>query len=91
MADHGGDVPENAQDLTIFVQNLLEQMVRVEYNLLGVDTVTNYKLLFLGSACIFCSVSKLLNKFAVEYDYRCDFNILLNYLRDGSFPLNSVT
>lgn len=22
----GGDVPENAQDLTIFVQNLLEQM-----------------------------------------------------------------
>ena len=26
MADHS-DVPENAQDLTIFVQNLLEQMV----------------------------------------------------------------
>ena len=26
MADNG-DVPENAQDLTIFVQNLLEQMV----------------------------------------------------------------
>lgn len=23
----GGDVPDNAQDLTIFVQNLLEQMV----------------------------------------------------------------
>jgi heat shock factor-binding protein 1 len=26
MADEGGAVPENAQDLTIFVQNLLEQM-----------------------------------------------------------------
>lgn len=28
--DHGktGEIPDNAQDLTIFVQNLLEQMVR---------------------------------------------------------------
>jgi hypothetical protein len=30
MADNVGEsVPENAQDLTIFVQNLLEQMVRL--------------------------------------------------------------
>lgn len=30
MSDHAGEsVPENAQDLTIFVQNLLEQMVRL--------------------------------------------------------------
>lgn len=26
-----GEVPENAQDLTIFVQNLLEQMVSYNY------------------------------------------------------------
>jgi hypothetical protein len=49
MADHGGDVPENAQDLTIFVQNLLEQMVRTTYQL-GLDAVTKYELPFLGSA-----------------------------------------
>lgn len=50
MADHGGDVPENAQDLTIFVQNLLEQMVRVTHDLLGFDnTWTNFEMPFLGS------------------------------------------
>ena len=37
MADHGGDVPENAQDLTIFVQNLLEQMVRVYVSTVGLE------------------------------------------------------
>ena len=32
MADNVGEaVPENAQDLTIFVQNLLEQMVRLTF------------------------------------------------------------
>jgi hypothetical protein len=65
MADHGGDVPENAQDLTIFVQNLLEQMVRTTYQL-GLDAVTKYELPFLGSAWNLCSVVQLLHKFSVS-------------------------
>jgi len=32
MADQGGNTPQATQELTIFVQNLLQQMVRTNHN-----------------------------------------------------------
>ena len=38
------DIPDNAQDLTIFVQNLLEQMVSILFQLIDCQ-ICNYRLL----------------------------------------------
>ena len=47
MSDAAEGVPENAQDLTIFVQNLLEQMVgRIHMLLLQYDLKTLLRFIY---------------------------------------------
>lgn len=41
------EVPENAQDLTIFVQNLLDQMVMNVWNIFMSNKLSNYIYIFL--------------------------------------------
>jgi hypothetical protein len=59
MADNVGEsVPENAQDLTIFVQNLLEQMVRLFHGMFFINSIELNSCDISGQREDFSAVSK---------------------------------
>ena len=58
----GGDAPQNAQDLTVFVQSLLEQMVRA--SLLTLPLLQKKKN---NATCSASSASSFHYRFVMEY------------------------
>ena len=83
MADNVGEtVPENAQDLTIFVQNLLEQMVRLtrrykcsNVNSEGPTALGQSEITLLWKATSFISVLKICMIITAIESIRTDFTL----------------